>query len=311
MKITEYHHPVLFEESLSALVWNPAGVYADCTLGGGGHSEGILKRLSPTGHLHAFDRDPEAIAYAQKRLFPFVSQVTFHPVPFGELGNEMQGETLDGVLFDLGISSHQVDDDVRGFTFNGEYPIDLRMNFHAGISAQDWLRVTSVEDMAKAFRNNADLDRAYKLSTQMKAVVADLKTPIFPSHLRLAAEKTYPDKLHDMKSLLARIFQAIRMEVNGELEQIRQGIRSAVESLRSGGRLVVISYHSVEDRMVKLTAAEFEVNCICPPQSPVCTCGGNRQKLKKVFRKPLLPSKGEIEKNPRARSAKLRVYEKI
>ncbi len=311
MKIAEYHSPVLFEECMDALVVNPGGSYADCTLGGGGHSEGILKRLSPEGHLHSFDRDPEAIAYATKRLAPFGSQVTFHPVPFARLGGEVRENSLSGVLYDLGISSHQVDDDARGFTFQGSHPVDLRMDSRSPFSAQEWLHASSPEEMARAFRDNADLDRAYKLSENIRNGIAGLKSPILPEHLRTFAERTYPDRLRDLNGILARIFQAIRMEVNGELEEIRTSIRAAVDALVKGGRLVVISYHSVEDRTVKLVAAEFEKACLCPRESPVCVCGGNHQKLKKVFRKPVLPTAEEIARNPRARSAKLRVYERI
>ena len=311
MKIAEYHSPVLFDECMQALILDPKGTYADCTLGGGGHSEGILKRLAPEGRLHSFDRDPEAIAYATKRLEGFKDQVTFHPVPFAELGHEVEPASLDGVLYDLGISSHQVDDDARGFTFQGSNPIDLRMDSRSDFSAQEWLRTNSLDDMARAFKENADLDRAYKLSTNIQNVISELKTPILPEHLRMATEKTYPDRMRDVNSILARIFQAIRMEVNGEMEQIRVSMRSAVDALKKGGRLVVISYHSVEDRTVKLVCAEFEKACICPPQSPVCTCGGNHQKLKKVLRKPGLPTAEEIARNPRARSAKLRVYERV
>lgn len=311
LKNSEYHSPVLFEESLNALVVNPDGVYADCTLGGGGHSEGILEKLSPTGRLHAFDRDPEAIAYARERLLPYASKVTFHAGPFSRIATEIPKSSLDGALFDLGISSHQVDDDARGFTFNGNHPVDLRMNQDADFGAQEWLRTNSIDGMAAAFRLNADLDRAFKLATSIREISDGLTSPLLPGHLRLAAERTYPDRKRDMNGILARIFQAIRMEVNGELDEIRKGIRGAVEALRPGGRLVVISYHSVEDRTVKVSAAEFEKSCVCPPESPVCTCGGNHRKLKKVFRKPVLPSSGEISGNPRARSAKLRVYERV
>ncbi len=311
MKIAEYHSPVLFEECMKALIWDPNGVYADCTLGGGGHSEGILKRLSAAGHLHSFDRDPEAIAYATQRLSPFSSQVTFHPVPFGRLADEVQPNSLSGILYDLGISSHQVDDDARGFTFQGTNPIDLRMDSRSDFSAQEWLRTNLPEAMTKAFKENADLDRAYKLTLNIQSVIADLKTPILPQHIKSAVEKTYPDRMRDVNSILARVFQAIRMEVNSELDEIRSSMRAAVDALIPGGRLVVITYHSVEDRTVKLTCAEFERACICPPQSPVCLCGGNHQKLKKVLRKPGLPSAEEIARNPRARSAKLRVYEKV
>ncbi|MFA6835131.1 MAG: 16S rRNA (cytosine(1402)-N(4))-methyltransferase RsmH [Fibrobacteraceae bacterium] len=311
MKNSSYHSPVLFAECMDYLVWNPKGEYADCTLGGGGHSEGILEHLAPEGHLHSFDRDLEAIAFASARLERFGSQVTFHPVAFGRLGAEVRPNSLSGVLYDLGISSHQVDDDARGFTFQGSHPIDLRMDSREGVSAQEWLRNTSVEDMTCAFKENSDLDRAYKLSIKIKDAIRNLNSPVLPSHIRTCVERTFPDKMRDANGILARVFQAIRMEVNGELNEIRESMRSAVDSLVKGGRLVVISYHSVEDRCVKTTAAEFEMACLCPPKSPVCVCGGNHQKLKKVNRKPILPSEEEIAKNPRARSAKLRVYERV
>ena len=185
------------------------------------------------------------------------------------------------------------------------------MDSRSDFSAQEWLRRTDEESMTRAFKDNADLDRAYKLSLKIKDAIKTVDGSILPEHLRLAVNATYPDRKRDLNSILARVFQAIRMEVNGELGEIRNSLRAAVNALVPGGRLVVISYHSVEDRTVKLTAAEFERDCLCPPESPVCTCGGNHRKLKKVNRKPILPTDAEIARNPRARSAKLRVYEKV
>lgn len=309
---TEYHSPVLLSECLDALIWNASGTYADCTLGGGGHSIEILKRLAPDGRLHCFDRDPEAIAFATKRLAEFKDKVIFHPVAFSCLGSELPANSLCGVLYDLGISSHQVDDSARGFTFNGSTPLDLRMDTRSAFSAQEWLRSTSEDDMARAFRDNADLERAYKLTKKIqKLLLAKPSEKILPEDLRSAVDSTFPDKRRDLNGILARVFQAIRMEVNGELGEIRTSLRSAVNCLVPGGRLVVISYHSVEDRCVKTTAAEFEKDCICPERLPVCQCGGGHRKLTKWNRKPILPSGEEIARNPRARSAKLRVYEKV
>ncbi len=306
-----YHEPVLLSTCLDYLNISPNGTFADCTLGGGGHSFAIVSRLSATGTLHAFDRDPEAIAFASKRLSAFASQVVFHPVPFSCLGEEIEPASLDGILYDLGISSRQVDSDERGFTFAGTFPLDLRMDTRQEMSAQEWLRQVSEETLAEAFRQNADLERSYKLSVQIKEFLKQTQSLISPDDIKTIAASVYPDKKRDMNGILARIFQAIRMEVNGELSEIEKSLNSAVSCLKPSGRLVVISYHSTEDRCVKMTAAKWERRCICPERQPVCTCGGNCQKLKKVLRKPILPNAEEIARNSRARSAKLRVYERV
>ena len=321
-----YHDPVMLKECLQGMRLEAGsdlnesgeivenGTFVDCTLGGGGHSYAIATRLSADGTLHAFDRDEEAVAFATKRMARVAPKFIVHPVPFSELGNEIAPNTLDGVLYDLGISSHQVDDSSRGFTFVGDNPLDLRMDRREGVSAQEWLRTVTDEDLASALRKNADMDRAFKLATRIKEMVAKIAAEgrdVLPSDMKSVVESVFPDKRREANGLLARVFQAIRMEVNGELKEIEKSLRAAVDCLKVGGRLVVMSYHSVEDRCVKDTAAEFEKACICPENLPVCMCGGNHQRLKKVNRKPILPSAEEIEKNSRARSAKLRVYERV
>ena len=309
-----YHDPVMLEECLDGLNIRADGAYADCTLGGGGHSYAIAQRLNSEGVLHAFDRDDEAVQFATKRLQGVAPKFIVHPVPFGELGNEIAPDTLDGVLYDLGISSHQVDDSSRGFTFVGDNPLDLRMDRRENVSAQEWLRTVSADDFAEALRKNADMDRAFKLASRIKDKVQEIaleNRDVLPSDIKVVVEAVFPDKRREANSLLARVFQAIRMEVNGELKQIEDSLRAAVDCLKVGGRLVVMSYHSVEDRCVKETAAEFEKACICPENLPVCMCGGNHQRLKKVNRKPILPSAEEINRNSRARSAKLRIYERV
>ena len=309
-----YHDPVMLQECLDGLNIRANGTYADCTLGGGGHSYAIAQKLGPDDILHAFDRDEEAVAFATKRLAGVSPKFVVHPVPFSELGNDIAPNTLDGVLYDLGISSHQVDDSSRGFTFVGDNPLDLRMDRRENVSAQEWLRTVSEDDFAAALRKNADMDRAFKLATRIKEKVAEVAAEgrdVLPSDIKTAVEAVFPDKRREANSLLARVFQAIRMEVNGELRQIEDSLRAAVVCLKVGGRLVVMSYHSVEDRCVKETTAEFEKACICPENLPVCMCGGNHQRLKKVNRKPILPSAEEINRNSRARSAKLRIYERV
>lgn len=306
-----YHDPVLLQESLKYLSIFPEGVYADCTLGGGGHSFAIAERLGPQGRLHCFDRDPEAIEYASQRLAAFKALITFHPVPFSELENEIEASFLDGILYDLGISSHQVDDSARGFTFTGDQPLDLRMNQREDTSAQGWLRQISAEDLSKVFSLNADLERSNRLAFRLIEKIATISEDILPRDIKSVVESVFPDKRRDINGILARVYQAIRMEVNEELSQIEKSLRGAVSCLKTGGYLVVISYHSVEDRCVKNTMSAFEKDCICPEKLPVCQCGGKHRLLKKEVRKPILPSATEIAKNPRARSAKLRVYKKI
>ncbi|MDR1759813.1 MAG: 16S rRNA (cytosine(1402)-N(4))-methyltransferase RsmH [Fibrobacter sp.] len=305
-----YHEPVLLKESLDALLVNPSGVYADCTLGGGGHSFAILSRLDGKGFLHAFDRDLEAVHFAGKRLAAF-QNFSIHAKPFSAIAEEIPAGTLSGVLYDLGVSSHQLDDSSRGFTFAGDNPLDLRMDRRETVSAQEWLRGVSAETLAKVFKNNSDLERSYKLALVILDFAADTDREILPQDIRAAVEKVFPDKRKDWNGILARVFQAIRMEVNEELLQIKESLTGAVACLVRGGRMVVISYHSVEDRCVKTTLAEFEKDCICPVELPVCRCGGKHRQLKKVFRKPVLPTSEEIARNSRARSAKLRVYERV
>ena len=309
-----YHDPVMLAECLEGLNIKPNGTYGDCTLGGGGHSYAIANKLNENGTLHAFDRDEEAIAFATKRLAGVKCKFVVHPVRFGMIGAEIEADTLDGLLYDLGISSHQVDDSSRGFTFVGNNPLDLRMDRREGVSAQEWLFKVSADDLAQALRKNADMDRAFKLATRMVEMASTLKAEgreILPDDVKAVVESVFPDKRREVNGLLARVFQAIRMEVNGELKEIEDSLRSAVDCLKVGGRLVVMSYHSVEDRCVKETVAEFEKACICPENLPVCVCGGNHQRLKKVNRKPILPSDEEIARNSRARSAKLRIYERV
>ncbi|MBR6453850.1 MAG: 16S rRNA (cytosine(1402)-N(4))-methyltransferase RsmH [Fibrobacter sp.] len=309
-----YHDPVMLQECLDGLNIKADGVYVDCTLGGGGHSYAIAQKLNSDGVLHAFDRDEDAVAFATKRLAGVSPKFVVHPVPFSELGNEIDADSIDGILYDLGISSHQVDDSSRGFTFVGDNPLDLRMDRRENVSAQEWLRTVSADDFAEALRKNADMDRAFKLATRIKEKVSEIALEgrdVLPSDIKTVVEAVFPDKRREANSLLARVFQAIRMEVNGELKQIENSLRAAVVCLKVGGRLVVMSYHSVEDRCVKETAAEFEKACVCPENLPVCMCGGNHQRLKKVNRKPILPSAEEINRNSRARSAKLRIYERV
>ncbi len=307
--MTDYHHPVLEQEVADFLVRDPDAAYLDVTLGGGGHSAALLQRLGPQGSLTSLDRDPEAIAQGVAR-FAGDARVHIHQSPFSRLGDFCGPETLAGALFDLGVSSHQLDERSRGFSFESGAPLDMRMGPDAESSALEWLKSGSEEELARAFGSNSDLDRPWALAKRVKLLLGEDPTPT-SDLLRRAVDGIYRPRDNERAGLLARVFQAIRMEVNRERDEIRLGLTAVVGALVKGGRVAVLSYHSVEDRAVKEVFADFEKDCHCPQRLPVCICGGNNRRLRKVIRKPQEASKEEIARNPRARSAKLRVMEKV
>jgi 16S rRNA (cytosine1402-N4)-methyltransferase len=307
--MTDYHRPVLAQEVADFLVRDASAAYLDATLGGGGHSRVILDRLSPEGTLTALDRDPEAVQRALA-LFEGEPRIRIRQSPFSRLADHCAPGSLAGALFDLGVSSRQLDARERGFTFEPGAALDMRMGPDAGESALDWLRSSSEEELATAFRKNSDLERSRSLARRVKEMLAE--TPDAGSDmLRQAVQETYRPRDNERAGLLARVFQAIRMEVNREAGEIREGLAAAVEALAPGGRVCVLSYHSVEDRHVKEVFGALERDCVCPPELPVCMCGGNRRVLRKVVRRPLEAPAAEVAANPRARSAKLRVMEKV
>lgn len=293
---------------------NP-GVYVDCTLGGGGHSAALLPRLEAGSVLHGFDRDSDALNHAKGILQSSNVAISLHHCAFAELSSCLSASSADGILYDLGVSSHQLDEDSRGFSLAAsKVPLDLRMDLNDSLDAQTWLRDTDADTMAHVFRAHSDLDRAHALARKVKEVV-DLAISegeaITAAHLRTAVDRIFRDRRFDQNSLMARLLQAVRMEINQEMPQLEQSLAMAVDLLRPGGNLCVISYHSVEDRKVKTTLARYEQDCICPPRSPQCICGGNHRKLRKVLRKPMTPADSEMRDNPRSRSAKLRVYQRV
>ena len=228
-----YHDPVMLKECLEGLNIKPNGTYSDCTLGGGGHSYAIANKLNEEGTLHAFDRDEEAVAFATKRLAGVKPKFIVHPVRFGELKNEIAPNTLDGILYDLGISSHQVDASDRGFTFVGDNPLDLRMDRREGVSAQEWLKTVDADTLAAALRKNADMDRGFKLATRLIEMAASKgDREILPSDVKAVVESVFPDKRREVNGLLARVFQAIRMEVNGELKEIEDSLITILSAIK-------------------------------------------------------------------------------
>ena len=305
--MSEYHNPVLLTESIDALVQNPAGKYADATFGGGSHSREILSRLSSNGRLMAFDRDEEALANApdDSRLilihnnFRFIHNYALYYAE--ELGD---GSLLDGVLADLGVSSHQFDTATRGFSFRYDAPLDMRMNAQGGKTAADIVNSYTQEELERILRLYGEVDASRKLSKLI--VQAREKAPILiTADLHEAIQSALPAFASHKE--LAKIYQAFRIEVNDEMRSLEKFLQGATRSLKSGGRLVVITYHSLEDRMVKNFIKSGNIDGKVEKD----TFGRDLSPLKAVTRKPILPSEQEISGNTRARSAKLRVAEKI
>jgi 16S rRNA (cytosine1402-N4)-methyltransferase len=303
-----YHLPVMADEIAEHLVVDPDGLYLDATLGGGGHAGRILALLGPKGGLIGLDRDMEAVA-RNRAAFAEEPRMRIEQAEFSRLGEFCAPESLAGALFDLGVSSRQLDSKERGFTFAAGATLDMRMG-EAGPAAADMLKNWDEWELSSILRRNADIDQARRLA---RSIVAEIEAgaEMNSDLIRKAVDQLPGVHGDNRNSLLARVFQAIRMEVNDEMGQVETGLKAAVTALCPGGRLCVLSYHSVEDRKVKETLAEFERDCVCASNLPVCMCGGANRKLKKVLRKPGLPTEAERERNPRARSAKLRVMEKV
>ena len=306
------HVPVLLQECLGALNIRPDGIYVDGTLGRAGHSLEIVKRLT-TGRLIGIDRDETAIAAAQERLADYRDRVTLVHSNFDRIGDilaELHIDGADGMLFDLGVSSPQLDDAERGFSYMHDAPLDMRMDRTAYLTARQVVNGWSYEELrrilfeygeeryAPAIARRIVQSRGQQPIETTLELVDIIKSAMPPQALR---EKQHPAK---------RSFQAIRIAVNGELDALPPMLEAATAHLNRGGRLAVISFHSLEDRIIKKTLQELATGCTCPPEFPVCVCG-KKPKLKLVSRKPIVSGEEELEHNPRARSAKLRVAEKL
>ena len=308
----EFHHvPVLLNEVIEALAIRPNGIYADATMGGAGHSEAIVSRLGE-GRLIGFDQDEEAIAASRRRLAPFADKVTYVNENFKNVKNvlsELGVSGLDGALMDLGVSSHQLDEGERGFSYQADAPLDMRMDRRKSFSAYDVVNTYSAEQLEKIIRSYGEERWAKRIA---EFIAEERKNGAVQTTGQLVEiiKKAVPkgarrDGPHPAK----RTFQAIRIEVNGELALLEQAVKDFVQCLNPGGRLAVITFHSLEDRIVKNTFADLASGCTCPKEFPVCVCGGKPQG-KIITRKPITAAEEELEQNPRARSAKLRVFEK-
>ena len=307
-----YHVSVLLQECIDGLDIKPDGIYVDGTLGGAGHSSQIAKRLT-TGRLIGIDRDPVALAAAGKRLEPYADRVTLVHSNFCEMAQVLQDlgiPAVDGILMDLGVSSPQLDDGERGFSYMTDAPLDMRMNSGASLSAYDVVNTWSQEELKRILYTYGEERYAPQIAAAIcrrreerpinttLELVDIIRSAMPPAALR---EKQHPAK---------RSFQAIRIAVNDELGSVEKAMEVSVPLLKSGGRLAVITFHSLEDRIVKTAMADAAKGCTCPPQFPVCVCG-KKPKVKLISRKPIVASPEELEVNPRSRSAKLRVCEKL
>ena len=307
-----YHVSVLLDECIQALNIKPDGIYVDGTLGGAGHSSQIAARLT-TGRLIGIDRDPKALKAASERLAPYADRVTLVHSNFSQLDEVLENlsiEGVDGILLDLGVSSPQLDEAERGFSYMADAPLDMRMNSEDSLTAHEVVNTWPREELRRILYEYGeeryapqiaaaiDRRRAEKPIETTLELVDVIRSAMPPAALR---EKQHPAK---------RSFQAIRIAVNDELGAVGRVLEVAVPKLNKKGRLAIITFHSLEDRLVKHGMAANAKGCTCPPTFPVCICG-NKPKVKLISKKPIVSGPEELERNPRARSAKLRVCEKL
>ena len=307
-----YHISVLLQECIDGLNIKPDGIYVDGTLGGAGHSGQIVRRLD-SGLLVGIDRDPVALKAAGERLAPFANNVKLVHSNFCDMAEELEKlgiSCVDGILLDLGVSSPQLDDGARGFSYMADAPLDMRMNGEDSLSAYEVVNTWSQEELKRILYDYGEERYAPQIASAIcrrrenapiqttLQLVDVIRSAMPPAALR---EKQHPAK---------RSFQAIRIAVNDELGSVEKAMRSAIPLLNKGGRLVIITFHSLEDRIVKNAMAEAAKGCTCPPNFPICVCG-NKPKVKLITKKPIVASQEELEVNPRSRSAKLRICEKL
>ncbi len=303
-----YHIPVMPAEVLEDLAVKPDGIYLDGTAGGGNHSRLIAERLTAGGKLYALDQDPDAIAEAGRRLAGLPAELI--RTNFTELGNVLaeRGTKADGILLDLGVSSHELDEGARGFSYHQDAPLDMRMS-QTGRTAADLVNTLSAAELSDILFRYGEEKYARQIAAQ---IVAARETKPVETTLELAEliKKGVPAKVRRDKNPCKKSFQALRIAVNDELNCLSIALEAAFSSLKPGGRLVILTFHSLEDRIVKQAFAKWCTGCTCPPEFPVCVCG-HQPEGRLLRRKPLTASPEELARNPRSHSAKLRSIEKL
>jgi 16S rRNA (cytosine1402-N4)-methyltransferase len=302
------HIPVLYHEVIWALCPRDGGLYVDATVGAGGHALGILDASSPGGLLLGIDLDPAALALAEERLSPYADRAILRQASYTTLlkqVKELGWTQVDGVLLDLGVSSMQLDDLDRGFSFRGQAPLDMRFNPDGLVTAADLVNGLPEKDLADLIYRYGEERRSRQVA---RAIVVNrpISSTVELAALISRAVKPGQDGIHPA----TRTFQALRIATNDELHNLEKVLPQAVESLTSGGRLAVIAFHSLEDRIVKNYFRQESQDCICPAKQPICTCG-HRASIRQITRQPIRPEKSEALANPRARSSRLRVAEKL
>ncbi len=307
------HTSVLLEEAVESLHVRPDGIYVDGTLGGGGHSYEIAKRLSEGGRLIGIDQDAAAIEAAGKRLGEFGNKITIIRANYAQMSEKLKEigiSSVDGILLDLGVSSYQLDDAQRGFTYREEdAPLDMRMDQRGGLTAREVVNTWPASELTRILREYGEEKYAVRIAQRIER--QRQQKPIETTgELTQIVKAAIPAKARAVgRHPARRTFQAIRIEVNGELTVLEESMKAMISLLNPGGRLSIITFHSLEDRIVKDAFRTAEHPCICPPEFPVCVCGRKSQG-KVITRKPILPTEEETERNPRSKSAKLRVFEK-
>jgi 16S rRNA (cytosine1402-N4)-methyltransferase len=306
--MSNYHDPALLQESIEALNIRDGLVYVDATLGGGGHTEAILDAGKDI-RLISFDQDQDAIDHCKQKFGSHYSNLTMVHDNFSNFwsGVALQKiKKIDGILFDLGVSSYQINEPEKGFSFSLDGRLDMRMDKNSALTAYDVVNKFTLDELTKIFQEYGEERESYKIA---KGIVRERESKEIISTLQLAEIIDKSTYSHQKMKAKARIFQAIRIYLNDEIKVLRAALNDAVRILNEGGRLAVISYHSLEDRVVKNLLRYQEKICICPPSFPKCICD-KKSTLEIITRKPIIPTSDEVARNPRARSAKLRVAEK-
>jgi 16S rRNA (cytosine1402-N4)-methyltransferase len=311
--MVSFHTPVMLEKVLQSLRCKPGGIYVDGTLGGGGHARAILENTAPDGLLIGIDRDDDALLESEKRLQPFGQRKILIKGNFADIGEILTNlniRKVDGILLDLGVSSHQLDTADRGFSFSLDAPLDMRMDQSSRYRAYDLVNLSPEKELRKVIRDYGEEPMAGRIARAIlaKRASAPIRTTIELADVvcRAVRRQGVRKKVHPA----TRTFQAIRIAVNQELSNLSTAMDAGIDQLGQGGRFSIISFHSLEDRIVKETFRSWEGRCQCPPGLPVCQCQ-REAKLRVLTRKPLRPEADESETNPRARSARLRTAEKI
>lgn len=305
------HEPVLLEETIAGLEIQPNGIYVDGTIGGAGHSVRIAERLTE-GKLIGLDQDQYAIERSTQRLQPYLDKVILVKTNFSAIKSVLDNlriTGIDGALLDLGVSSFQLDMEERGFSFHSDAPLDMRMDKEKEMTAATIVNTYSVEELVKIFYQYGEEKWSQRIA---EFIVEERKTFPIETTMQLVTiiKKAVPRKFREENHPARKIFQALRIEVNDELGILESGIKDFVEALKPKGRLAVITFHSLEDRIVKNTFKELNTRCLCPPNFPTCICGHTKT-IELVNKKPIISSEKEVLRNVRARSAKLRIAQKI